>query len=164
MPLAPRPLYRSRQVLHALRPVLSQDDADQARRLLSPEQAGLFFAMEKRDQRHASEVVHRLSATSVADDPDVLAAALLHDCGKGVVPVWLRILNVLAPAVVERVARDEAGDVRSAAYRLRHHAEIGARLAEAAGCSPTTVRLIRGDVTPDESARLAMLRAADDAS
>jgi hypothetical protein len=163
MPL-PKPLYRARQVLHALRPVLSQDDAEQAWRLLSPEQAGLFFGMEERDQRHAIEVARRLSATSVAGDSHVLAAALLHDCGKGAVPVWLRILNVLAPAAVERIARDEAGDVRSAAYRLRHHAEIGARLAEAAGCSPTTVRLIRGEVSPDESARLALLRAADDAS
>jgi hypothetical protein len=159
-----RPLYRSRQVLHALRPVLSKDDAEQARRLLSTEQAGLFFCMEKRDQRHAIEVVRRLSATSVADDSDVLAAALLHDCGKGAVPVWLRMLNVLAPAAVERIARDQAGEIRSAAYRLGHHAEIGARLAEAAGCSPTTVRLILGEVSPDESGRLALLRAADDAS
>jgi HD domain len=163
MPL-PRPLYRSRQVLHALRPALAKEDIEQAKRLLSPEQAGLFFAMEKRDQRHAIEVVRRLSATSMADDSDVLAAALLHDCGKGAVPVWLRIVNVLAPAALERIARDEGGAVRSAAYRLRHHAEIGARLAETAGSSPTTVRLIRGDVSPDESARLALLKAADDAS
>jgi hypothetical protein len=160
----PRPLYRSRQVLNALRPVLAPDDVELAMRLLSPEQASLFIGMEKRDQRHAIEVVRLLSATSVADDSDVLAAALLHDCGKGAVPVWLRILNVLSPAAVERIAKDEAGDVRSAAYRLRHHAAIGALLAEAAGSSPTTVRLIRGDVSPDESARLALLRAADDAS
>jgi hypothetical protein len=163
MPLA-KPLYRSRQVLHALRPALTQGDIEQAKRRLSPEQAGLFFAMEKRDQRHAIEVVRRLSATSVADDCEVLAAALLHDCGKGAVPVWLRILNVLAPAAVEHIARDEGGDVPSAAYRLRHHAEIGARLAETAGSTPTTVRLIRGDASPDESERLSLLRAADDAS
>jgi HD domain len=160
----PRPLYRSRQVLQALRPVLAPGDVEQAKRFLSPEQVSLFFAMQKRDRRHAIEVVRRLRATSVSDDSDVLAAALLHDCGKGAVPVWLRISNVLAPAAVARIAQDEAGGVRSAAYRLRHHAEIGAQLAASAGSSPSTVRLIRGDVKPDELGRLALLRAADDTS
>jgi HD-like signal output (HDOD) protein len=159
-----RPLYRSRQVLHALRPALAPEDLEQVKTLLSAEQASLFFDMEKRDQRHAIEVARRLRATSVADDSDVLVAALLHDCGKGAVPVWLRILNVLSPAAVEHIAQEGAGPVRSAAHRLRHHAAIGARLARTAGCTPTTVRLIGGDVNSDESARLALLQAADDAS
>jgi hypothetical protein len=158
------PLYRSRQVLHALWPAFTQEDAQEASRLLSPEQASVFFGMEKRDQRHAIEVVRRLRATSVAADSDMLTAALLHDCGKGAVPVWLRILNVLAPAAVERIALEGARSVQSAAYRLRHHAEIGARFAETVGSNPTTVRLIRGEVSADESERLARLRAADDAS
>jgi HD domain len=158
----PRPLYRSRQVLHALAPRIEPDAVAYAREVLSEAEARLFFAMERRDQRHALEVAGRLREN--LDDRNVLVAALLHDCGKGGVPVWLRILNVLSPGLVGRVAEEGNAGWRGAAYRLRHHAELGAEMARAAGCADTTVRLINGRVEPDEAWKLDLLLAADDAS
>jgi HD superfamily phosphodiesterase len=119
--------------------------------------------MQRRDQRHALEVMGRLQALEVKDR-DLLAAALLHDCGKGEVPVWLRIANVLSPALLRRMASAQAGGWRGHAHRLVDHAEIGARVAAAAGASEATVRYISGRVEAYEESLLALLIAADDAS
>lgn len=158
-----RALYRSQQVLHALRPRLDAAELELARSSLTAEQAALFAAMERRDQRHALAVWRRLRLNG-ATDRDLWAAALLHDCGKGRVPVWLRVLYVLWPAAVRRLAVEGAAGARGAAYRLAHHAELGARLAEMAGSSPTTVRLIADRPLPAEEGLAALLTAADDAS
>jgi hypothetical protein len=157
-----RPLYRSRQVMHALIPRIDEGELAQARELLSSAEASLFFAMERRDQRHALEVLRRLRDET--DERSLLVAALLHDSGKGRVPVWLRILNVIAPWLVEAVSAAGGDGWRASADRLRHHAGIGATKAEAAGCSPVTVRLISGRVEPDEAWMYALLCGADDAS
>jgi hypothetical protein len=117
--------------------------------------------MERRDQRHALEVTTRLHVAT--DDRSLLVAALLHDCGKGSVPIWLRVLNVLSPGATRLLAAEGRG-WRGAAYRLRHHAELGAGMAREAGCSEMTVRLIDGHIEPEEAWRHALLLAADDAS
>ena len=86
--------------------------------------------MQRRDQRHALEVYRRLRDASVTD-PSALAAALLHDCGKGAVPVWLRILYVLRPSLIDRIAReDAAGRPRR---RLAPASSRGDRCAQGAG-------------------------------
>ncbi len=157
-----RPFYRTRQVVHALRPQINEADLEYARSLLNEAQRDLFFAMQRRDQRHGLEVASRLRPQT--DNRDLLTAALLHDCGKGAVPVWLRILNVLSPEALSRLASENGRSWRRAAYRLAHHARLGARLADGAGASPTTVRLIRGEAEPDEEPLLALLYAADDES
>jgi hypothetical protein len=156
-----RPLYRSRQALHALRPRIEDGELALARQTLSQAEARLFFAMERRDQRHALEVARRLREHT--DDGAVLVAALLHDCGKGPVPLWLRVLNVLSPGAVRLLAAEGSG-WRGAAYRLRHHAELGAAMAREAGCGETTVRLIHGHIEPEEAWQYELLVAADDAS
>ncbi len=160
--MASRALYRSRQVVQALVPRIHPDDLAVALELLTEQEARLFFGMQRRDQRHALEVTRRLSART--DDRRLLVAALLHDCGKGEVPVWLRITNVIVPSLVERMGRESAAGWRSTAYRLRHHARLGAEKADAAGCDATTVRLIRGRVRPEEAEMYEMLCAADDQS
>jgi hypothetical protein len=159
---AGRALYRTRQAGHALYPRLDANELARARSLLNEGEARLFFAMERRDQRHALEVCGRLIATGV-ESPALLKAALLHDCGKGAVPVWLRVANVLSPWLVHRLASEGPG-LRGAAYRLVNHGEIGVRLLEAAGSSPAVIRLVLGRVEAHESDALARLRAADDAS
>lgn len=158
-----RPLYRSRQVLHSLRPGLIGSEVDDVKPTLTDRESQLFFAMQKRDQWHALEVKRRLVASGV-DNQDLLSAALLHDCGKGAVPLWLRITKVLSPSLVRRLASAGSDGWRAAAYRLTHHAEIGARRASAAGSSSTIARLITGEVLPNERSSLRLLRAADDAS
>jgi hypothetical protein len=139
------------------------DALNGARDLLSESQADLFLSMPRRDQRHALEVARRLRHAGV-EDPDLLTAALLHDCGKGDVPVWLRILNVVGPRLVHCVAALDRKDPRGAAYRLAHHEALSATAAAAYGCSPTTVRLIGGKPAEAERDLFALLLAADDAS
>src|SRR2546430_11912511 len=95
-PAMSRAAYRIRQGLHALSPRRAHDDGNIARAQLNDGEWLLFQAMETRDRRHAVEVMSRLRSEGI-EDRELLAAALLHDCGKGSVPVWLRSLNVLAP-------------------------------------------------------------------
>ena len=159
----PRLLYRGRQVWQALRTRIDPDRLAAIDDVLSHQEASLFQAMERRDQRHALEVTHRLLAAGV-QDRDILKAAMLHDCGKGSVPVWLRIVKVLAPRLVRAAARPGASSWRGAAYRITLHAQIGARAAEQAGASPLTVRLISGQVGSEDAAKLELLTAADDVS
>lgn len=157
-----RALYRSRQVYHALWPRVAAADLEAAGALLTESGRRIFAGMPRRDQRHALEVLRRLSART--DDPDLLVAGLLHDCGKGDVPVSLRILHVIAPKFGEITGREGATGWRGAAYRLHHHVERSARLANEAGCSEITVRLIGGTHTPEEAWAAELLRAADDES
>ncbi len=157
-----RAIYRSRQVLHAVLPRIQAADLALARETLSEQEWRLFSAMGRGDQRHALDVVKRLRLGT--DEGCILEAALLHDCGKGRVPVWLRILNVVAPSVVSRLAVRQHVGWRGAAFRLYQHPELGSELAEAAGSNPATVRLIHGRVEPNEAWKYALLRAADDAS
>jgi hypothetical protein len=158
-----RAVYRSRQVYHALWPAVETGHLAAAAAVLSPEAFRLFAAMEKRDQRHAIAVMNRLRAMG-ADDPDLIVAALLHDCGKGSVFVWLRVAKVLSPSVIRVVGSHSSPGWRGSAYRLTHHAQIGAVMAEAAGVSERAVALIRGDADPRHAPTLALLIAADDAS
>jgi predicted HD phosphohydrolase len=163
MPPLARAFYRTRQVAHALKPRLDDGGLEWARSFLNAGEARLFFAMQRRDQRHALEVAGRLRAQGI-DDDDLLKAALLHDCGKGAVPVWLRIAKVVSPAFVRDGGNETSTGWRSAAYRLTHHAEIGARLVRDAGSSEAVASLIRGHVPAGDEGRLALLMAADDAS
>jgi hypothetical protein len=177
-----RPVYRARQVLTALFPRISQGDLQVVQGLLSEGELDLFYKMEVRDQRHGIEVMRRLRAAGI-EGRDALAAALLHDCGKGWVPVWLRMEYVRAPRRVAGLAERAPVNATQAesisfdspllrertaamaAYRLVHHARIGAALARQAGSTDTTVRLISGIVGSDEEAALlAALQIADDQS
>jgi hypothetical protein len=157
-----RALYRSRQVWHALWPHIDETELAGALLILNTAQQGLFLSMERRDQRHAIEVMSRLRVA--LDDHDMLVAALLHDCGKGAVPVWLRILNVVSPTVLRWLAKQETNGWRGAAYRLSAHPGIAAGLVEATGASATTVRLIACTPAPGEQWKAMLLEAADDAS
>jgi hypothetical protein len=158
-----RPLYRARQVRHALRPRVHPDHFEDVTAVLNEAQQMLFFEMELRDQRHAVEVLHRLRRRG-AQNPDLQVAALLHDCGKGAVPLWLRIAKVAAPWAVERAAIAGAKGWRGAAYRLAHHPSLGADSVAATGASATTVRLIAGRIEAQDVVLWALLQTADDAS
>jgi hypothetical protein len=175
--------YRSRQFFHAMFPRLDAGHIDQARSILRDGEMALFLAMERRDQRHGLRVLHHLIDAGETDR-DLLAAALIHDCGKGRVQLRLRILNVLAPWAVEALAKaapsngasdrnlrgttavsPPAGpELRAAAYRLVHHAHLGAEMARRAGSSEATVRYISGGAAEHERAKMSSLRAADDRS
>jgi hypothetical protein len=163
----PRAAYRARQFLQALFPRTDAAAMAEARAMLADGEWRLFEGMAARDRRHGIEVMRRLR-TAGEHDRDLLAAALLHDCGKGDVPVWLRVAWVATPwavrALASGVADPEGPGNRRAARRLLDHARLGAARARAAGASAATVRYIEGSAAPEEQAKIAMLRAADDRS
>jgi hypothetical protein len=128
----------------------------------------LFAAMPVADRRHALDVVAMLQAGGL-DDPDVLAAALLHDAAKGHrMRLWHRVAGVLleafAPALLPRLASPDPRSWRHPFHLYLHHDAISADLAEAAGCGPRVAALIRGRVPATDLPALRALRAADDAS
>ncbi len=103
----------------------------------------LFAAMPVADRRHALDVVGRLIAAG-HDDPDLLAAALLHDAAKGHrMRLWHRVAGVLLEAMAPRSwsgwrRRTRArGATRSTCTSITR--TLSADAAGAAGCSARTV-------------------------
>ncbi|MCX8067260.1 MAG: hypothetical protein N3B68_05505 [Anaerolineae bacterium] len=191
-----RILYRVRQFVHALTAPLALEEPEGVAEVLTPAQRALFDRMPAADRRHALGV-YRFLREQGAHSPDLLAAALLHDVGKAALapPIWVRVAVVLlerfAPRLLERLplvqvepqghlspAREERGNERLLLQRpvwpweylalYRDHAELGARWAEALGCSPQTVALIRRHherlTSPqsEEDHLLILLQAADE--
>ena len=148
------------------------DPAEEARavELLPPSARPLFLGMPVADRRHALKVAARLLVGARADvDVDVVAAALLHDAAKGHrMRVWHRVagvvLDAVAPRLLRRLARRDPASWRYPFHLYLHHASLSSAQALAAGCSPRTAALIRGDVHPADAPVLAALRAADDAA
>jgi len=163
----------------SLRPTVAPQEIDQAARLLPPEGVTLFLRMIKRDQRHSLDVHQTLRAAG-HESPDLLAAALLHDAAKTALPgrrlrlshrVLVVLMEAAKPGWVEQVARSAPGDWRYPFYLHVNHPEMGARLAEEAGCSQLAVSLIRrhkvklnAPPVNEEDQLLAWLQAADDVS
>ena len=128
----------------------------------------LFGAMPVADQRHALDVMARLTASGV-DDPDLLVAALLHDAAKGHrMRLWHRVAGVLleavAPAQLARLASPDPRSWRYPFHLYLHHPELSAEAAAAAGCSARAAGFIRGVADGADAALLAALALADEAS
>ena len=160
-----RPWHRVRQFAGALRPRVSGEDRALAYAFLAPGLQQLFESMTLHDQQHGIVVMKRVQAQA-GDDAQLCAAALLHDCGKGDVRLWQRVLHVtlgIVPDVRERLALQEGAGWRRAQWRLLHHPALGADMAARAGADPDVVRMIRAQDEPAADARLAILQAADDA-
>jgi hypothetical protein len=144
---------------------LDQEDYAIVRAILPPDGQRLFASMSDSDQHH-SLLLYRALCSRGCVDQDMLAAALLHDSGKGAgrVQLWVRPLVVLArafaPMVLSWLARDGRSWWRRPFYFACHHAAIGADLAAAAGLSERTVLLIRTHHQPDGPA--ALLHALDE--
>jgi hypothetical protein len=162
-----RVAYRARQFFGALAARVSPEERAAAAGALTPSELRLFDSMTVRDQRHGLDVYGALRRQG-QDDPFLLAAALLHDVGKGRLNVWHRACYVLlsagAPRLLERLAGEEGAGWRQALWRCLRHPERGAALAAEAGSAPEVIRLIGlqgADVEGDQ--RLRLLRAADEA-
>ncbi|NBD35115.1 MAG: HD domain-containing protein, partial [Chloroflexi bacterium] len=128
---------------------------------LSPALHTLFERMPRAEQLHGIDIARQLEAQG-HHDPDLIAAALLHDVGKIVAPprLWERVIVVL----VEHAAPTFAAfcPLRGFVTR-RRHPQWGANLAARAGAFPRTIDLIRRHHTPPGSdAQLAALQAVDE--
>ncbi len=128
----------------------------------------LFTGMPVADRRHGLDVAQRL-ISSGHDDPDLLAAALLHDAGKGHrLRLWHRVSGVLletvAPGGLRSLASPDPRSWRHPFHLYLHHDAISAEMAVSAGCSPRTGAFIRGQPAKPDAPLQAALEAADDAS
>ena len=136
--------------------------------VLPPAAARLFRGMPVADRRHGLDVVSRLLAAG-HDDPDMLAAALLHDAGKGHrMRLWHRVAGVLleavAPWALRRLGSADPASWRHPFHLYLHHEGISAQLAVATGCTARAAAFIRHQPAPGDASLGAALAAADDAS
>jgi hypothetical protein len=136
------------------------DEAWASTHLLAAEQP-IWAAMAAADRRHAIEVARRLIAEVGPDAPrPVMAAALLHDCGKNDAGLGT-VGRVAATLWIGFVGRARAARGEGRVARYTRHEPIGAAMLASAGSDPVTVALVGG--RPDApAAALAALRAADD--
>lgn len=132
---------------------------------LSPGQLAVFDGMHVADRRHGLDVVATLRAGGT-DDGEELLAGLLHDAGKGDTGLIPRVVFSLGQTRMTWIERAAARlpAMRRALARLHEHPEVSARMAEAAGCSPRTVELIRWQNDPRDPEAGERLRLADEAS
>lgn len=138
-----------------------------ARERLSQEAFELFRSQHPRDIVHSTNTARWLVARGY-DNADLLAAALLHDVGKG----HQRRLDRVAYVVSEWLkSEDRAGshgsrlEMRRAMARSRDHSEAGARMARDAGVSERIIELILNHhAEADGDAMLALLQQADAAN
>jgi hypothetical protein len=141
---------------------------------LSPAQRSLFHRMQPSEQRHAFAIWNNLK-TAGQTDPDLLAAALLHDVGKVLQPLTTagRVLIVLGnrffPGATLRWAAGTPRGLRLPFVVAAQHATWGAELAAQANATALTVELIRHHhITPPANLGsptghlLAALQSADD--
>lgn len=174
MGVSDRAAYRFWQFWQAIRaePLLEEGAAEVAG-ILHLEELELFYSQDLAVQQHGYRVMKSLKGAGY-DDPDLLAAALLHDVGKGEVRSewWDRPLVVMGQALLPRRA---AGWASGNAEGWRRpfvvkaaHPDWGANAAEACGSSPFTVKLIRDHQIPlhepiesHEGHLMALLQWAD---
>jgi len=161
-------VHRVGQFVAHVRARVAPDEAAFARRVLPPDAAILFDGMPVADRRHALDVSGRLLAAG-NDDPDLLAAALLHDVAKGHrMRLWHRVAGVLleafASGTLRRLASRDPTSWRHPFHLYLHHAELSAEMAVAAGCPARTAALIRGEAAGADARLQRALDDADDAS
>lgn len=164
--------YRVQQFFAALQAHVAPAEVAALHGVLPPAALALFQQMPVADQRHSLDVYAALLRAGQRD-ADLLAAALLHDVAKaGHIRIWHRVALVLLKAVApgRRVlawlARPaEVGNLRYPFYVSVHHPALGARQAQAAGCSARTSWLIAHHQAPMTEVRgadpalLALLQA-----
>jgi hypothetical protein len=148
--------YRTRQFLNALWGGPKPAQLELARQRLTPAQFDLFQRLQPSEMSHALTMCEHLVAQG-DDDPDLLAAALLHDIGKVRHPlrIWERILIVLGQKVFpQRSARWGVGEPRGwrrAFVVAAQHPAWGAKMVAMVGASPLVLAMIRyhQDEAPD---------------
>jgi putative nucleotidyltransferase with HDIG domain len=166
------PIYRIRQFVRAAGAWVQPRDLEEVRPYLPPPALSLFEAMPRYDRRHGINVLRTLRSWGHSD-PDLMAAALLHDVGKtadrrGQLRLWHRISVVLMrrlwPGLLETIAQNRPDSWRYPYYVQQRHAAMGAEEARRVGCPPQVVDLIlRHEDQPkqEDEPLLSALQAAD---
>jgi len=169
-----RAAYRIRQFWSALRARPRVEEMHIARQALAEPLFRLFQKMQPTEQAHSLVVYQKLVAQG-ENDPDLLAAALLHDMGKIRAPLnvweraWIVILRASFPKQVPAWGCGQPTGWRKALVVAEQHPAWGAELAHAAGANERVTRLIRDHQAPLDAfsplaEQLQKLKAVDDES
>ncbi len=163
---------RIRQFVRGITASVSAEELQQAAQFLPTAGLTRFQQMPVDAQRHSLNVWTTLQRAGW-DDPDLAAAALLHDAGKLAAAkaglslnAWVRtalvLMETMAPGLAVRLtAKDSTGGWRYLLHVHLTHPRIGARWADVDGCSPLTCWLIAHH--QDKTGRPeAVLTSADD--
>lgn len=140
--------YRTAQFFRSFSARARLQDLARTWPFLTETQRALFLRLPPADQLHSLRVLDRL-VESGERDPDLLAAALLHDVGKVQRPLrlWERVFIVLAQAIAPSWAAssaDEDGPAwRSALAVSQLHAQWGAEMLTGTGASRQLTELVR---------------------
>ncbi len=132
-------LAKIQRLARSLRPEQARPDDIWASQYLTSGEARVYFGMDSRDREHACRVTRHLLKDHPFIDEEVIAAALLHDCGKSV-RRYSVIERVLVGLIPNRIARflPPFGPIGIRA----HHPELGARLLAHLGARPAVARLV----------------------
>ena len=146
------------------------------KKVLSPALFDLFEQMLPFEKAHALRVFDRLTEQGFTD-PDLLIAALLHDVGKVRYPLkpWERAVGVLAkkffPGRAVQWGQGEPRGLIAGVVVAEQHARWGAEMAETAGASELSVRLIANhqgqmpaQLSDDEMVLIRALQSVDEVS
>lgn len=118
----------------------------------------VYLAMDPRDREHACRVAKALRTVRPHAPTHLVAAALLHDCGKSVRPyrVWERVLAGLVPMRFAQRLPVSFVQVRA------RHPQLGADMLRAAHARPEVVRLVERHHTPGDDPDARLLHDLDD--
>lgn len=168
--------YRTLQFVRTILGKQTESQLQLVRHYLPDSLIPLFMSMSPTDQSHSLRVCEALLDQG-HEDPDLLAAALLHDVGKSLESptVWERVLvvlaNQIAPHRVLNWSEAEARGWRRPFVIAHKHPDWGADLVAKHGGSETLIELIRYHQKEPESlqedkliAQLSLLQAADSAN
>jgi putative nucleotidyltransferase with HDIG domain len=145
--------YRVKQFVSALVASVQPMDVIVLPRYLSSAEVELFLRQDAALQQHSLRVL-RILEDRGCRDAVLLEAALLHDVGKseGRIKLWHRVakvlLDVVSPALSERLGADDAGSWRYQFYVQAHHPDLGAEMIRVAGGESSVAELIADHHTP----------------
>ncbi|CAM3563117.1 HD domain-containing protein [Deinococcus frigens] len=148
-----------RRLARSLRAVDAHPDDPWALTHMTPGEAHVYGGMDPRDREHACRVTLHLLREHPRADPELVAAALLHDCGKSVRPyrVTERVLVGLVPT---RLAR-WLPSVGALGIRAQHP-ELGATLLAHAGARVRVADLVARHHRPAGDTDAGLLHHYDD--
>ena len=158
-------VYRASQTFRILLAKPGSEDLALAEEHLPPPLTELFDQMSPADQAHGLRVLRSLLARGEGD-PNLLAAALLHDVGKSQVQLqlWERILIVLAswltPGRSRRWGEGKLTSWRRPFVIALHHPTWGAEMIRQAGGSEKLVTLVlrhQDDLPPNSTKEINQL-------